>query len=690
MSFTTEGFELHQWQRTAVESWLAGDASGPMRGTLEIFTGGGKTLIALECAATAAARLADPRLVVVVPTEALARQWMQSIERYTSLSSQEIGLLGAGGSDEPARHRATVAVLNTAAKKLPSLVNPELDVILVVDECHRAGAPTFSKVLDTPAACRLGLSATPDREEVDEEGLPLQYDQQIVGQKLGAVVHSFDLKDARLAGWLPDYRLHHHGVPLDEQERAEYEPLSRRIEEIQDELRAHGVDVGQVRSLADRQDDVGELSRAFVGLTATRKDLLYRAHERYRIAMRIVGRAMRRESAKILLFHERVDEATALSDSLAEQYEGLVRLEHSRLTDGVRVAALDAFRTGEARILVSVKSLIEGIDVPDADVGISVASSASVRQRVQSLGRVLRRRFDVDAAEKTAEMHVLYVAGTVDESIYEKEDWSDLTGPESNVYWSWTDDPDAQPERQDGPPASPRPTEDQEWERLGQRVPDAPVRWEGVLVGQEYSVDTLGTVTNHFGTVISNAQGVGGMVTAVRGRPGGRFRVTPTHRLVLVSKGDGSGEGFFVAGRLDEPFEALEESAESPTGEFDTPGEPGAPYDGPSDKSGGTFQLRQKKGGVIERKLSDRGVEFALSDDSVALEKAANAERVLGAWRSLFDRGLSFHVNEVGHAWYLQEGSRRFLADVTGGFAWPTDEDEEVDDGGDADGGTPC
>ena len=51
--FVARGFDLQDWQRKAVEAWISGDAGGPFRGTLEIFTGGGKTLIALACAEAA-------------------------------------------------------------------------------------------------------------------------------------------------------------------------------------------------------------------------------------------------------------------------------------------------------------------------------------------------------------------------------------------------------------------------------------------------------------------------------------------------------------------------------------------------------------------------------------------------------------------------------------------------------------
>ena len=55
-------------------------------------------------------------------------------------------------------YRVLVCVLNTAAKRLPEMAAAAQPLMLVVDEAHRAGARTFSKVLATPAQFRLGLS----------------------------------------------------------------------------------------------------------------------------------------------------------------------------------------------------------------------------------------------------------------------------------------------------------------------------------------------------------------------------------------------------------------------------------------------------------------------------------------------------------------------------------------------------
>ena len=669
--FRTRGFELAAWQQKAVAAWVAGDSKGGYRGTMEVVTGGGKTLIALTCVERAAAEAEDLRLAVVVPTQTLARQWRESMLKYTHLRPDQIGILGAGKKDDLRRRRALISVINTARERLPELAAQVGNLMLIVDEVHRAGSPKNSRVLTTPSRFTLGLSATPDREELDETGQPIDYDHHLLGRSLGEITFTFSLRNAMDAGWLPDYEVLHHGIRLSKQEHDEYEALTRKVDDVTQRLEDLGFKKSQLVRGIRGDADSNRLIDSWTLLTNQRKDLLFRAEERRRIATKLVRDELEKNpNARVLLFNERVNEAEMLESLLREELpQRSIGLEHSELPTRQRESTLEKFRQGQVQVLVSVKALIEGLDVPEIDVAVSVASTSSVRQRVQSLGRALRRRFVSSPAPDVRQIHIIYVHGTADEEIYGREDWSDLTGRESNRYFRW-DFGSMEPVELDGPPRTPRPTEEQEWKRFGQKVPSEPIEWRGLWPESEFSVDTAGNVTDANGTVMANPQGVNELIARVRRTPAGRFRVTPIHRLVLV-RGEGDESGMYVVGQLRERFHAVSEGSTSSVTDLDSTSlRPGDPYPGPTNDVHGTFKLSRRGDGRIERRMG-RDREFAFTSGTGSASLLENARRVLQAWETVNREPNSFSLNEHWHAWYRVEGEPRFLAVAEGGFSWP-------------------
>jgi hypothetical protein len=95
---------------------------------------------------------------------------------------------------------------------------------------------------------------------------------------------------------------------------------------------------------------------------------------------------------------------------------------------------------GFANVMLSVKALIEGVDVPSADVGIVRVSSGSVRQRIQTLGRILRTG---DNPDKQAELFVLYARDTVDANIFERYDWREELSQAEVRHLTWETEEDA-------------------------------------------------------------------------------------------------------------------------------------------------------------------------------------------------------------------------------------------------------
>jgi RNA polymerase primary sigma factor len=80
---------------------------------------------------------------------------------------------------------------------------------------------------------------------------------------------------------------------------------------------------------------------------------------------------------------------------------------------------MDDFRSGASQILAAPRLLDEGIDVPEADLGIIVAANRSRRQMVQRLGRVIRKKDD----GRVGRLVVLYSKGTVEDPDVQGEEF---------------------------------------------------------------------------------------------------------------------------------------------------------------------------------------------------------------------------------------------------------------------------
>ena len=557
------GLELRDWQRECADTWFR---SGK-RGVAKVVTGAGKTVMALGCISRLQnTEVPDLRVAIVVPTVVLQDQWHELLLQSGNLPERWIGRLGGGYQDSfQDEVRILVCVLNSAALKLPMIAEAlNSPLMLVVDECHRAGSKQMSEIFKSRRAFNLGLSATPERDaqgnndddelmSPDSDAVEQEsFDESLVGTELGPIIHELGYREALDAGILAKFEIRHFGLPLEPAERARYEKISRDITELRRTLQgspsARGINggalVGWARRIATRGGGLAEQAASYVSLTGQRKRLVYRSAARTKAVVRLVKGALSApDGARILLFHESVEEVMRLFAELKRLGVAAVA-EQSSLSDSLRAGSLHLFRTGAAQVLVSARSLIEGFDVPAADVGIVVASSSSVRQRIQTLGRILRKKKGEDRA---AALHVLYMAQTTDESIYEKQDWAEITGADRNRYYSW--DPsrdDSEPLEQNGPPRTPKPRE----EEIDFSTLSPGDAYPGAYEGEEFSADSQGNIRDFVGRLCSNPQGMPALLEKLRGSLG-RFRLTPHNRAVIISGGEGK---LIFGGMLSEPF----------------------------------------------------------------------------------------------------------------------------------------
>lgn len=130
-------------------------------GILGLACGRGKTVISLMYAA-----MLNLKTVVVVHTQDLMQQWVERIEDHIHIPKNKIGII-QGKNVEIENTDIVVAMIQTLASKRDTLPLPWRESIglAIYDEVHHLSAPTFSKTADLFPGIRLGLSATPKRED---------------------------------------------------------------------------------------------------------------------------------------------------------------------------------------------------------------------------------------------------------------------------------------------------------------------------------------------------------------------------------------------------------------------------------------------------------------------------------------------------------------------------------------------
>lgn len=383
------------------------------RGVVEAATGTGKTTLACAAIERLYRLYGDGlRVAVVVPTIALAKQWRSEIGSRLALPSS---MIGEQHSKEEVSWDSSkpllVTVLNTASKRLPvvaqSWANDGLHVFLIVDECHRAGAPSFAKIFGSPFDSALGLSATPERADDGEEAF--------VYPKIGPKIYEYPLLralDDRVLCEITAVNLYVNFTPS---EQARWERSSTDLTNaLSGLLKAHPeLDMTSPRffnavgTLAEHED---EHARRLVAVLAWRRDLISSCEARQECARRVMT-WIAETGRRSIIFHDTIDMAVK-SERFLNSNGCKTVLEHSQLKAGERSDAIKRFRSGQARTLVTVKALDEGLDVPDADVALIVAGSRSHRQRIQRIGRVLRQ-----GDEKHAIVVSILVKGTPEETV---------------------------------------------------------------------------------------------------------------------------------------------------------------------------------------------------------------------------------------------------------------------------------
>jgi superfamily II DNA or RNA helicase len=354
------------------------------RGVIEAVTGSGKTDVALTAIEDAVGR--GLFALVIVPSRVLMEQWHDRLHRW--MPDHQIGRLGDGYKDRPIDCDVLITTRHSAASRVP-LPTSEEGGILIADECHGFGGAVLRKSLLPEYQERLGLTATLERSDDAVETILLPY--------FGGICYRYDFGSAIGDGVCAQPRVGFMAVPLTHDERSEYDATEGRIVSARRQLKQikgvphqpFGDFLAAVHHLA--ANDAGPNGRAandYLNAFSSRREIVATSSAKYEALGRFAPAIKDADGA--LLFTETVRAA----NHAIVRLDPLISIEIITGDTGRRdrITILDGLRDGRLDAVAAPRVLDEGVDVPNANLGLVVSASRTRRQMIQRMGRILRRK----------------------------------------------------------------------------------------------------------------------------------------------------------------------------------------------------------------------------------------------------------------------------------------------------------
>ena len=348
---------LRDYQQKALDMWI----KAGKRGCIVLPTGSGKTIIGVK-----AVEVINSASLVVVPTIDLMDQWTSVLSKY--FSNIKIGNLGGGLDDIQA---ITVCTYDSAYIRAPNIGNKF--ALIIFDEVHHLAAPGYRSIAEQFASpFRLGLTATIEREDNLHKDFP-----RLVGGGIVFEAHASDLAKNKHLSSFEIERRHVDMLP------DEVEEYKRNIATYQTSLMKMGLKMNYSDSFRKLIMMSGRSTIARQAVLARNKamDIALNSKSKIEELREILSE---NKGRKTIIFTQH----NKLVYKISNQF--LIPFITYKSTKAERQDALQGFKDGKYTALVTSKVLDEGVDVPDAEIGIILSGTGSSREFIQRLGRLLR------------------------------------------------------------------------------------------------------------------------------------------------------------------------------------------------------------------------------------------------------------------------------------------------------------
>lgn len=395
--FKNSPISLFYYQANALNKWK----DNTYRLLFEMATGTGKTRTAV--AGISRILATSKRVVVIIstPQNTLSKQWKENEVELLGVHFDRSEIIDGTVKDWKSKlssilldnatgfadHCVIYTTHSTASsEKFTSTMLRDLSkdsiTLFVGDEVHWLGARKLRRALLSRYNFRIGLSATPSRW-FDDEG------SQYLVDYFGGKNFVFSIHDALteinpITGkhFLVNYYYHISKVGLNAEETAEYKNITQ-----------------QMLRLASKIEADPEAEERYERLLEQRANIIKNADEKYNILDKLLDELNAKGRIENLIIFVSPQQINNVMETLVQKkiiFHKLTESEGTRREkkyDGLseREFIIKRFKSGDYQVLVAIKCLDEGIDIPSADTGILMASSTNPREYVQRIGRIVRQ-----------------------------------------------------------------------------------------------------------------------------------------------------------------------------------------------------------------------------------------------------------------------------------------------------------
>lgn len=409
---------LREYQNEAITKWF----DNGCQGIFEMATGTGKTFTAIGALKKLLERDNELITIISAPYLHLVNQWEKSLLEM----SIKVPIIHVSSINQKWKEDLTKKILNNRLGRENQLiilithdslssdlfiekmndVKSSTSILLIGDEVHGLGSITRLGGLLPKYNYRLGLSATPKRhfDELGTESL-LDY--------FGGVIYSFDLHKAineinpdTGETFLAPYEYHPIIVELTKTDMDKYSALS-----------------GQIAILFNKKDKTIKEKLNLENKLRARQDILKNSSTKYPAFEMIIDDLIQKNVIKHTLIYCSPQQINTVQELLRSE-GGIVQHRFTSKEDAIRKKKiyggltereylLNNFAEGNYHVLVAIRCLDEGVDVPATRNAILMCSSGNPKEYIQRRGRVLRRFpgkskaiiYDITAIPTTVDGH---------------------------------------------------------------------------------------------------------------------------------------------------------------------------------------------------------------------------------------------------------------------------------------------